>query len=61
MQEKIKITKIIFYTSLEGNLNRELIGNNETFWLSKKYMLKLFDCNIFNISLHIKNILKASS
>jgi len=49
---------IIFYTSPEGNVNIEVIYNNETFWLSQKRMAELFGCSTDNISLHIKNIFK---
>jgi hypothetical protein len=49
---------IIFYTSPEGNVNIEVIYNNETFWLSQKRMADLFGCSTDNISLHLKNIFK---
>lgn len=49
---------IIFYTSPKGNVNIEVIYNNETFWLSQKRMSDLFGCSTDNISLHIKNIFK---
>ena len=58
MAEKNQSNDIIFYTSPEGNVNIEVIYNNETFWLSQKRMADLFGCSTDNISLHIKNIFK---
>jgi len=58
MIEKNQHNDIIFYTSPEGNVNIEVIYNNETFWLSQKRMAELFGCSSDNISLHIKNIFK---
>ena len=58
MAEKNQNNDIIFYTSPEGNVNIEVIYNNETFWLSQKRMAELFGCSTDNISLHIKNIFK---
>ena len=58
MAEKNNKNDIIFYTSPEGNVNIEVIYNNETFLLSQKRMADLFGCSTDNISLHIKNIFK---
>lgn len=58
MAEKNQNNDIIFYTSPEGNVNIEVIYNNETFWLSQKRMADLFGCSTDNISLHLKNIFK---
>ena len=58
MAEKNQNNDIIFYTSPKGNVNIEVIYNNETFWLSQKRMAELFGCSTDNISLHIKNIFK---
>ncbi len=58
MAEKNNKNDIIFYTSPEGNVNIEVIYNNETFWLSQKRMADLFGCSTDNILLHIKNIFK---
>ncbi len=58
MPDKNQNSDIIFYTTPEGNVNIEVIYNNETFWLSQKRMAELFGCSTDNISLHIKNIFK---
>ncbi|MDR2246904.1 MAG: virulence RhuM family protein [Treponema sp.] len=36
----------------------EVRVQNDTIWLSRKLMAKLFDCSADNISLHLKNIFK---
>ena len=53
-----KSSDIIFYTTPEGNVNIEVIFNEETFWLNQKRMAELFGCSTDNISLHLKNIFK---
>ena len=58
MADKNQNSDIIFYTTPTGNVNIEVVYNNETFWLSQKRMAELFGCSTDNISLHIKNIFK---
>ena len=58
MADKNQNSDIIFYTTPTGNVNIEVLYNNETFWLSQKRMAELFGCSTDNISLHIKNIFK---
>ena len=58
MADKNQNSDIIFYSTPTGNVNIEVLYNNETFWLSQKRMAELFGCSTDNISLHIKNIFK---
>jgi len=51
-----KYSDIIFYTSPEGNVNIEVIFNDETFWLNQKMMAELFQTTPQNITIHLKNI-----
>jgi len=53
-----KYNDIIFYSTPTGNVNIEVIYNDETFWLSQKRMSELFGCTTDNISLHLRNIFK---
>lgn len=52
-------SNIIFYTSPSGNINIEVVYNDETFWLTQKRMAELFHVEIPAISKHLKNIFES--
>ena len=49
---------IIFYTSPEGNVQVEVMYNEETFWLSQKKMSELFGVDVRTVNEHLQNIYK---
>jgi hypothetical protein len=49
---------IIFYTTTTGNVNVEVIFNDETFWLNQKAMAELFGVESHTINYHLKEIYK---
>ena len=49
-------SNIIFYKSSKGNVQIEVVYNDETFWLTQKRMAKLFGVEVPAISKHLKNI-----
>jgi hypothetical protein len=49
---------IIFYTTATGNVNVEVIFNDETFWLSQRQMAELFGVESHTINYHLKEIYK---
>jgi len=51
---------IIFYTSPEGNVNVEVLFNDETFWLNQKRMAELFGVDVRTINGHPQNIFKTT-
>jgi hypothetical protein len=48
--------QIIIYSTPDGEMKLEVKLENETVWLSQKQMAELFNCNVVNISLHLKNV-----
>ncbi len=56
MDEKGK--NILLYASPDGALKLEVSIDGETVWLSQKQMAELFDCSVFNINVHLKNVYK---
>lgn len=50
---------IIFYTTPEGNVNIEVIFNDETFWLNQRRMSELFGVEVNTINYHLKEIYKS--
>ena len=52
------INNLLIYKSEDGNIIVDAIYRDETLWLTKKGMSKVFDCSTDNISLHLKNIFK---
>lgn len=58
MEDKLQpqYSDIIFYTSPEGNVNIEVIFNDETFWLTQKRMAELFGVAVPAINKHLTNI-----
>ena len=53
-----KDSKIILYTSDDGEIKIDVRFQGETVWLSQQLMAELFQTTKQNISLHIKNIFK---
>jgi len=53
----MKESNIIFYNSPQGNVQIEVVYNDETFWLTQKRMAVLFGVAVPAISKHLKNIL----
>lgn len=53
-----KLKDLILYQSENGNVQVEVLYDNENFWLTQKTMAELFGCTIDNIGLHLKNIYK---
>ena len=49
---------LILYQSENGNVQVEVLYDNEDFWLTQKTMAELFGCTSDNIGLHLKNIYK---
>lgn len=49
---------LILYQSENGNVQVEVLYDNENFWLTQKTMAELFGCTSDNIGLHLKNIYK---
>jgi hypothetical protein len=50
------IKNIILYSTLQGNVNVEVVFKDETFWLTQKVMAKLFNVEVPAISKHLKKI-----
>jgi hypothetical protein len=53
---KDELTDFLLYTTPEGNVKVEVILNEETVWLSQKYIAQLFGVQVPSISKHLKNI-----
>ena len=54
--KKIGDSKIIIYSSKDGEAKLDVRLENETVWLSQKQMAELFNCSADNVGLHLKNI-----
>ena len=50
------LKNIILYSTEKGNVNVEVVFNNETFWLTQKAMAQLFGVEVPAISKHLNNI-----
>jgi len=50
---------IIFYKAPKGNVNIEVVYNNECFWLSQKRLAELFGVEVPAINKHLKNIFES--
>ena len=51
------MSELIFYTTSEGNVNIDVVYEDETFWLNQKQLATLFYVQVPAIAKHIKNIL----
>jgi hypothetical protein len=50
---------IVFYTTPTGNVNVQVLFNNETLWLPQKRMAELFGVDRSVITKHLKNIFES--
>lgn len=48
--------QFLIYRSAEEDVSVDAFVKDDTIWLTRKGMAKLFDCSTDNISLHLKNI-----
>src|SRR3990167_11076712 len=55
--KKIPDNQIVFYKSLDGYVNIEVLFAEENIWLTQKKMAELFDVDRSVITKHLKNIL----
>lgn len=53
-------TSIVMYTAPDGNLSVNVKVANDTVWLNQQQMARLFETTSQNITMHIRNIYKAS-
>ena len=49
------------YTTPEGDVKLNVLLQNETIWLTQKVMSLFFNITPQNITIHLKNILKAEN
>jgi hypothetical protein len=56
----MKESSIFFYSSPAGNVQIEVIYNDETFWLTQKRIAELFGVEVPAVSKHLKNIFETS-
>ncbi len=56
---KDELTDFLLYSTPEGNINVEVILNEETVWLTQKSIASLFGVKIPAISKHLKNIFES--
>ncbi len=54
------LKNIILYSTEKGNVNVEVVFNNETFWLTQKAMAQLFGVEVPAISKHLNNIYESN-
>jgi hypothetical protein len=50
---------IVFYTTPTGDVNVQVLFNNETLWLPQKRMAELFGVDRSVITKHLKNIFES--
>lgn len=55
----MKESKIILYTTPNGEVKLDIRFEEETFWLSQKKMAELFDVDVRTINEHLKNIFES--
>ena len=59
LQIRNSTAEFLIFSNQKGQDGIEVRFENETIWLSQKFMAVLFDCSVDNISLHLKNIFKS--
>jgi len=52
--------EIIFYTTPQGDVRVEIYFEEETFWLTQKKMVELFDVEVPTINYHFKEIFQSA-
>ena len=55
-KEPLNPSNIVLYQTENGNVTVSVIFEDETFWLTQKGMVELFDVNVPAISKHLQNI-----
>ena len=55
-KKKLPDNEIVLYTAPGGDVNIDVLFENDNLWLPQRRMTELFDCTADNISLHLKNI-----
>lgn len=55
----MKESEIILYSTPQSNIKVEIFFEDETFWLSQKKMVELFDVEVNTINYHLKEIFKS--
>jgi hypothetical protein len=53
------LKNIILYSTEKGNVNVEVVFNDNTFWITQKAMAQLFGVEVPAISKHLKNIFES--
>lgn len=56
--ELLDNAEIIIYKTEDGNVQVDLYEKNESIWLSKSQLAKLFDTSVQNIGTHLRNCFK---
>ena len=56
MKKKLKESKFLLYETDDGNINVDVVLNDENIWLTQKGMSELFDKDVKTINRHILNI-----
>jgi len=56
----VQQSNIILYNTPKGNVNVEVVFQDETFWLTQKRMAELFGVEVPAISKHLNNIYETS-
>lgn len=55
-KKKLPDNEIILYTAPGGDVNIDVLFEDDNLWLPQRRMAELFGCTADNISLHLKNI-----
>jgi len=55
-KKKLPDNEIVLYTAPGGDVNIDVLFENDNLWLPQRRMAELFGCTADNISLHLKNI-----
>jgi len=55
-KKKLPDNEIVLYTAPGGDVNIDVLFENDNLWLPQRRMAELFGCTADNISLHLKNV-----
>jgi len=58
MPDPDNTSKVVLYTTNNGNVSVSVHYENETFWMTQKSLAELFGTTVANVNIHIKNILE---
>ena len=56
MNKELQESKFLLYETDDGNINVDVVLNDENIWLTQKGMSELFDKDVKTINRHILNI-----